>query len=95
MRSSARSARDSIPPGDDQAPPSPCGGYGLLGGLADDEVGFRRVGELDPSVLGGSTGDLDQRLLDPLRDLGFLLIGAALEPVGLHERHLSKGVAPR
>ena len=57
--------------------------------LADDEVALRRVAELHPAVLGHDSGLLDQRRFDPLRDLGLLLVAAALEPVDLYERHLS------
>ena len=55
--------------------------------FADDEVGFLRVGELDPAVLGGGAGHLDQRRFDPLGDLRLLLVAATLEPVDLNEGH--------
>ncbi len=40
-------------------------------------------------MLGGGAGHLDQRRFDSLGDLGLLLVGPALEPVDVDERHRS------
>src|SRR4051794_2378644 len=59
----------------------------VLGGLADDEVRLRGVGELHPAVLGCGAGHLDQRCFDPRGDLRLLLVASSLEPVDVHKRH--------
>src|ERR1044072_9015698 len=55
--------------------------------LTNDDVGFGRVRELPPAVLGGGAGHLDQRRFDPLGDLDLLLIAAPLKPVDVDEGH--------